>query len=211
MRKLWMAALVASVAVAVCAMAFAQGGGMGSGTKPEGAGQGGMHQGMDRAKMSAEDMTDWCAKRMQECGMSEAICMRYKMMMDAKTGVTAPYGLIAIKDELDLTEDQVSKLQAIADKAESDARAVLTGEQQQKVDELKDTPASTMGMCKHMMPKSHEMMREGAEKGPMTCPMCPMMGHVQEGSGMKHEGSGMKHEGSGMKEEGAEEPKAETQ
>jgi len=116
MRKLWMAALVVSVAVAVCAMAFAQGGGgMGSGTKSEGTGQGGMHQGMDRSKVSAEDMTDWCASRMQECGMSGPICMRYKMMMDAKMGVTAPSGLVAIKDELGLTEGQVSKLQAIAD------------------------------------------------------------------------------------------------
>ena len=87
------------------------------------------------------------------------------MMMTAQMQPTDPAALLAIKDELQLSDEQTAKLVTIVEKARKEAQAVLIESQQQKVQALGDTPSTMMQMCR----KVRGAMR--GQKGIGPCPM----------------------------------------
>ena len=91
------------------------------------------------------------ADRLKKMGMSDAMMKRCQMMMKARVEPTDPGALLALKDELELSEEQVKKLEKIAEKARDRAKALLTETQQKKLEELPDKPDCCEGMqCKMM-------------------------------------------------------------
>lgn len=57
-------------------------------------------------------------------------------MMTPRADAGDPAGLLALRDSLELTEEQIGKLQAILKKAYEDAKALLTDKQREKLEEL---------------------------------------------------------------------------
>ncbi len=103
-------------------------------------------------------------------GAPPAMAMRCKLMMGAELDPYSPQALLALKDELKLTADQVGKLQTIADTARAGTQEVLSAEQKSALKDLKKTPASMMKMQGPM----HEMMMRMMGRGGM---MAGMMMH----------------------------------
>ena len=125
------------------------------------------------AKAVEEESKGETEAKMGKMGMSKAMMTRCRMLMRARIDTNDPAGLLAIKDELKLTKEQASKLQAIADKAREEAKALLTNEQNKKLEALPKTPCNMMEMHGKMMPMMQKM---GGEKGKGSPMMCPMMG-----------------------------------
>ena len=96
-----------------------------------------------------------------------------KHMCATKHNPESPESLLAWKQELSLTEDQVTSLRTVEEKAISDAKALLSAEQVDKLKELaRDTkPESTM-QC--MMDGAKEKMGRAMS---MHCP--PMHGKAE--------------------------------
>lgn len=69
----------------------------------------------------------------KKAGLTDAMIMSCCMLSDAKVGGNDAAALLAVKDMLKLNDDQVKKLQAIVDKARTDAAAVLTDDQKKQV------------------------------------------------------------------------------
>ena len=104
-------------------------------------------------------------------GMSKAMMTRCRMLMRTRIETNDPAGLLTIKDELKLTEKQVGKLQAIAEKAREEAKALLTDEQNKKLEALPKTPCNMMEMHGKMKPMMQKMSGEKGQDSPMMCPM----------------------------------------
>jgi hypothetical protein len=94
----------------------------------------------------------------------KGMMMRCKMMMDAKVQKTDPAGLLALKDELQLTDAQVMRLGEIAAAARRQADVVLTDEQRQKLAGMAGKAQSMAEMHQHMQQMMKEMMEKG-DKG----------------------------------------------
>ncbi len=96
-----------------------------------------------------------------------------------------PASLLVWKEKLDLTDDQVTSLKAVEEKAQADAKALLNPEQVAKLDELsKDMkPQSMMEFMQHCqammqgkgMMHGKEMMHGQGMKHGMKGGMCMMM------------------------------------
>lgn len=93
---------------------------------------------------------------MKKMGMSEGEIMRHQMMSNAQFKNNEPIGLLSLKEQLKLTEEQVKKLEAIDETARKDAKAVLTKEQEAMVDKMTG-PETMTEMNKNMMAKHREM------------------------------------------------------
>lgn len=123
------------------------------------------------AKAAEKESKDEAEAKMAKMGMSKAMMTRCRMLMRTRIDTNDPAGLLAIKDELKLTKEQVSKLQAIADKAREEAKALLTDEQNKKLEALPKTPCNIMEMHGKMMPMMQKMGGEKGQDSPMMCPM----------------------------------------
>ncbi|MGD2176020.1 MAG: heavy metal-binding domain-containing protein [Candidatus Brocadiaceae bacterium] len=90
-------------------------------------------------------------------GKMHGMMMRCRMMMDARTQKTDPVGLLALRDQLELSEEQVSELQQIVETARQEAERVLTEQQKEKLEAMPDQPHSMMQMHRRMqrMMKGH--------------------------------------------------------
>ena len=103
--------------------------------------------------------------------ISGPMMMRCRMMMAAQTDPNDPAAILALKDELGLTAEQVAKLDTLAQQAREGAQAVLTEEQRAKLKELAGTPKTMMEMHRQMMERMGGMQMEpstqegGAQKG----------------------------------------------
>ena len=84
-------------------------------------------------------------------GMSPAMMMCCRMMMRAAIDPQDPAALLALKDDLGLTDEQTDKLQAIVQETRQQAAAVLTPAQKEKLKGLADAPGTMMDMCRRMM------------------------------------------------------------
>ena len=102
---------------------------------------------------------------MKKQGAPRCTMMRCRMMMTAQMQPTDPAALLAIKDELQLSDEQTAKLVTIVEKARKEAQAVLIESQQQKVQALGDTPRTMMQMCRKM----RGAMRGQKGIGPSMC------------------------------------------
>ena len=94
-----------------------------------------------RSTESADE--DEMAQRME---MSGPAMLRCQIMMRLEVTPDDPAAILALKDELGLTDEQVGQLDTILAEAREKANAVLTPEQQEKLEGLDDTPSTMMEM-----------------------------------------------------------------
>ena len=130
--------------------------------------------GMTLQKMPGmKGMTD-----MQHAGSPEQTQMQRmmarcrRMQMQARTGKNTPAALLSIREKLNLTDQQVGKLESIVQESRRKAEATLTVEQRKALAAIPEEPQSTMGMCARAMSTMGGGM--GSEH--------PMMGTVQQGA-----------------------------
>jgi len=142
---------------------------MGEGTMHmEGAGPG---MTMDTEQMN--QMLDRRAEMMKKSGMPEEAVNQWKAMMSTHVAPDSPAGLLAYKDTLSLTPEQVSQLEAIQKEASQKAMAVLNDDQKAGFEKARFEPGNVMQMA----------MRAGRQA---------MMMRREEGMGMMNQGSEMK-------------------
>ncbi|GEM_PF-6881021 len=103
-------------------------------------------------------------------GMPEQMTMQCRMLMATQIDARDPGTLLGLKDDLKLSDEQATKLAAIAEKARADAAAVLTDAQKEKIKALGDTPKTMRDMCGRVMSKMQELTKDG-KGGTMMCPM----------------------------------------
>ena len=134
---------------------------------------------------------DQCREMMKKMGMSDAMIARCQIMGTAQVSAYDPVAVLALRDELKLTDDQVKELEAIATSTQEQVKAKLTAEQLSALEPIAATPSSMMQMCQSM----HSMTGKDM-MGMTTCPMmsassstatkdqghnammcCPMMSH----------------------------------
>jgi YHS domain-containing protein len=108
-----------------------------------------------------------CRDMMKKIDMSDAMMMRCGMMMRANISKNGPAGILALKEKLNLTEEQVNTLETIAETSRKQAEIVLTKEQKEKLATIAEIPDSMMEMYQWMMPKMYKMMKK---EGDWTCP-----------------------------------------
>ena len=108
--------------------------------------------------------------------MSEPMKMRCRMMMNMEVTSHDPAALLALKDQLKLTEKQTNRLQAIVAQARQQAGQVLTDQQKTQLQPLEKLPKTMMEMHHQMMEKMGQA--KVGMKMQMTCPMMEMMEHM---------------------------------
>ncbi len=86
---------------------------------------------------------------------------RHQMLMMTRIAKDDPAALLSIREKLKLTDEQVSKLEALAHETVQKAQALLTDEQRKTLATVPDEPKSTMDMCMEMM-----SMADGGMMGP---------------------------------------------
>ena len=102
--------------------------------------KGGMMGGMKHGMMGG----------MEAMKMSEPMKLRCRMMMSMEVTSHDPAALLALKEQLKLTEEQTNRLQAIVAQARQQADQVLTEEQRSQLRPLEKTPKTMMEMMEHM-------------------------------------------------------------
>jgi hypothetical protein len=132
--------------------------------------------------MMQGDMKPGMMGGMEAMKMSEPMKMRCGMMMNMEVTSHDPAALLALKDQLKLTEEQTKRLEAIVAQARQQAEQVLTDEQKTQVQPLEKLPTTMKEMHRQMMEKMGQA--KGGMKGQMTCPLMEQMGH--EPPAMKH-------------------------
>jgi len=110
--------------------------------------------------------------------MSPEMRTKCQMMMQTQILPNDPAALLALRDQLKLTEDQIGKLQAISDQARKDAAAVLNDQQKQQVANIPAMPDTSVGMHQNM---GRMMRRQGGQRGRMQM-NCPMMNMMDQGA-----------------------------
>ena len=93
------------------------------------------------------------AEKMKCCGMSSAMVEKCTMMTNTQIMPTDPAAMMAMKDKLMLTPEQMGKLDMIAKKAREDAAMVLTAQQSDMVSQMAATPTTMTEMHTMMMQK----------------------------------------------------------
>jgi len=140
-------------------------------------GQGAAEAGKSMA-MSTDSMMCPCMGDMKKMGMSDAMAMRHKMLTSSAIASDDPVAVLAVKDDLKLTDEQITKIAAISLKARQDVKAALTDDQKKTLETLAGTPATMKDMCKGMCAKM------GMAGAGMSCPMMGKMAEVKAGEGM---------------------------
>ena len=114
--------------------------------------------------------------------MPDEMKQRCRLMMQTAINPADPAAVLALKDDLKLTPDQVQKLQAIADKARQEAKAVMDEKQAKSLQAIPAAPETPMAMHQHMMRMMQQMhggqggAGAGGQMHMMNCPMMNMMG-----------------------------------
>jgi hypothetical protein len=137
-------------------------------------------QTMGMTNMSPEQ----CREMMKKMGMSDAMITRCQIMGSAQISAYDPAAVLAIRDELKLTDEQVRELETIAATTQEQVKAKLTAEQLASVQPIAATPSSMMQMCQSMHSMTGEKMT-----GMM---MCPMMSASSSTAAKDQEHTGMK-------------------
>lgn len=82
----------------------------------------------------------------QRGGMSDGMILRTGMMMNTAVSTDDPAAILALRNLLQLGDDQVKELQAIAARARQEAAAVLTEEQKAALGPAAEGPATMLEM-----------------------------------------------------------------
>lgn len=105
---------------------------------------------------------------------SGAMKMRCKMLMKMDVPPYGPPAVLALADELGLTEAQRQNIRSIAADATRQTKDVLTDQQVEQLRPLEDAPATAMQM--------HRKMMATMKKGDGQCPMMRMMEQEETGT-----------------------------
>lgn len=136
--------------------------------------QGGMQQGGMMNGMGMRDGRGMMGNMMRMYGMTPAMLNQGRMMMHATLARDDPATLLGLTTQLNLTADQVAKLQAIAASAQGKARAVLTDVQRTELDALPTMSGSMAQLYGQMM--AHRQQMRGRTRATWRGPMSMMMG-----------------------------------
>ena len=115
--------------------------------------------------------------------MSKEMQMCMKMNMQAVVDPGDPAALLAVQDELSLSQDQARQLRDLAEQTRQAASDILNKEQRKQVEALPDEPQTMMQMHRQMMESSRNGGMMGADGGGKGMMSCPMMGMMKKGSG----------------------------
>ncbi|CAN5748986.1 hypothetical protein BH09VER1_BH09VER1_11830 [soil metagenome] len=110
-----------------------------------------------------------CRDMMKKMGMSDAMITRCQMMGTAQVSAYDPAAVLALRNDLKLTDDQVKQLEAISAATQEQVKAKLTEEQLAALKPIAATPASMMQMGQSM----HSMTGKNMTGMMMMCPMMP--------------------------------------
>jgi hypothetical protein len=119
----------------------------------------------------------FCGQTMKpECMrmMTGPMRMRHRMMMNERLSAKDPSCIVALREELKLTEEQLKKLEEIVAKARAEAEQVLTEEQRKALAEVPEHGAWMRQMRERMMERRADA---AAKEGPAA----------KEGESQKHE------------------------
>ena len=97
---------------------------------------------------------------MQKMGMSPEEMKRCRMMMTMKDNAADPNAILALRKDLQLSNDQVELLQDIAAQARAKALLVLEDAQRAQVKNLPKEPATMKAMHNKMMAKMQKTMQK---------------------------------------------------
>jgi hypothetical protein len=109
-----------------------------------------------------------CCPMAAKMNMPMCKMMRCSMTMNAQLQPTDPALLLAIKDELQLSEEQTAKLNAILENARKETQAVLAEEQMMKVKALGEASLSAKQVCSKMMAGGKTKDAASRKKCPLT-------------------------------------------
>lgn len=125
--------------------------------------------GMHAGHMMSGDMKGMMDK------MPSEMKMRCQMIMNTAVTPNDPAAILALKDQLKLTEAQTTQLEAINKEARDKAAAVLTAEQTKTLAAMPQKPQTMKDMHEQMMGHMQKMMGGKMGDQPMNCPMMQMM------------------------------------
>lgn len=95
-------------------------------------------------------------------------CPMMSGMKNLKLHADSPAVLLAMEEQLELTQEQRQRLEDLAGDVGTQARKILTAEQQQQLAKAPEGPLSMMQVMMHLR------KGQGADQGQM-CPMCMQM------------------------------------
>lgn len=176
--------IVTAVVLAALAGGVAFAGGMMGGNHGGMMGQGGMHQGNGQMQRQNQNQSQSGTTPAMPGNMR----MRGRMMYNLQANPEAPASVLALQKQLQLTPQQVQKIQQIAQQARRQTQQVLTAKQQQALKQLKGTPNTFMGMHNQMLQWMMQHHRQ----------MTGRSGQMMGGRGMMHGRGGMMGGGRGM-------------
>jgi hypothetical protein len=104
--------------------------------------------------------------------MPPGMKMRCQMMMNMRVRPNDPAAVLALRDQLDLTDQQVIQLHQLIAQAREKTEGLLTAEQKKKLEPLADLPETGREMHERMM---QHMQKMGKDERQMKCPMMEMM------------------------------------
>jgi hypothetical protein len=134
----------------------------GEATAPPAGADKGMGHGMMNCPMAMMGKTEAeHAAAMRRMGMSENQMLHAKMMMNTQIDPQDPHALLALKDQLKLTDDQVQKLNDLTAKMQQESSSLLTDDQKKMLEPMKGMPGTMMQMHEKMM-EMHQKMMHGA-------------------------------------------------
>lgn len=142
------------------------------------------HPGMHAGHKMSGDM-----KAMKD-KMPPEMMMRCQMFMNTAVTPSDPAAILALKDQLKLTDAQVTQLEAINKAAQDKAAAVLTADQTKTLAAMPKTPQTMKEMHEQMMGQMQKMKGDKMGGPPMSCPMMEMMkNHTGETTQPKADGT----------------------
>ena len=128
----------------------------------------------DPMMMNGRTMTpDQWRQWRQQMGMSDAAMMRCRMMVDAEISPMSPAGVLALRDELGLTDQQADQIRQIGEAARQQTIQALTDGQRAQLESVADQPGNMMQMCRQMTQRWHAALNDRGRQtmtGPFVCP-----------------------------------------
>lgn len=119
---------------------------------------------------------------MSGMGMSNGMQMCMKMNMQTELAPEDPSALLALREDLSLTEEQAQQLEDLVEQTRQAAADILTDGQREQLEALPDQPRTMMEMHRQMMQSMKEqsgpncaMCGGAASADTMQCPMMGMM------------------------------------
>jgi hypothetical protein len=113
---------------------------------------------------AADKAIEQQAESMEKSGKPTEEIKQWKAMMSVRVHPDSPTGLLALKDDLALTAEQVSQLQAIEEEAGQKAQALLTDSQKATFETLKFPPGTVMEKSMEMGKMTMRQMKEMKNK-----------------------------------------------